>query len=127
MLRQLTWTEVYLVGASGLGAITRSQHQDVGHGAERRQVLDGLRSEQHAVIAVYVASPVQRFSLLRACASAACSWHPQTAKHASQGPSRHRAATGATRQYGHLVGGAVLAEADGVVRHDVDDARLRQR
>ncbi len=59
--------EAYLVGAGGLIAVTRAEHEDVGHGAEGGQVLDGL------------------------------------------------------------VGGAVLAQADAVVGHHEDAARMAQR
>ena len=32
----------HLVGASGLIAVTGAEHEDVGHGTEGGQVLDGL-------------------------------------------------------------------------------------
>ena len=60
-------THSHLVGTGGLIAVTGAKHEDVGHGAERGQVLNGL------------------------------------------------------------VSGAVLSQADGVVGHHIDDARLTQR
>lgn len=123
-----------LVGAGCLCAVSGPQHQDVGHRAEAGQVLNRLQHERCTVSAGFIHNAKIRSGSWELAGVDPCGVCHRTSMRMLPWPDtclqwRCAQATLQTKHHGwaHLVGGAVLTQADGVVCHDEDDTRLRQR